>query len=111
MTSLSDTRDLSLQERSQPFATALVALYLLHVGTRLIDTLFSESLEPLIPPPTWNNEPSICGLDGFVCWRIRLPMTFFLSVPMVSGHNCFGSVLYPVRIHFFLAQQPILFVT
>ena len=43
----------------------------------------------------------------FVCWRIRFPMTFasvFLSVPMVSGHNCFGSVLYPVRTHTY--QKP-----
>ena len=72
------------------------------------------SFVPLIPPPTWNNEPLTCGLDGFVCWRIRFPMTFarvFLSVPMVSGHNCFGSVLYPVRTHFEKAQQPIFFLS
>ena len=58
----------------------------------------------LTPLPTWNNEPSTWGLDGFVCCRIRLPMTFasvFVSVPMVSGHNCVGSVLYTVRTHFF----------
>ena len=58
----------------------------------------------LTPLPTWNNEPLTWGLDGFVCGRIRLLMTFascFLSVPMVSGHKCFGSVLYPVRTHFF----------
>ena len=67
-------------------------------------------IPPLIPLPTWSNELLTCGLDGFVCWRIRLPMTFasvFLSVLMVSGHNCFGSVLYPVRTHLFV-QQPIL---
>jgi len=32
---------------------------------------------PLIPPPAWNSQPLPC-------------------LPMVTGHNCFGSVLYPI---------------
>merc|ERR1712007_418580 len=32
---------------------------------------------PLIPAPAWNSQPLPC-------------------LPMVTGHNCFGSVLYPI---------------
>ena len=34
---------------------------------------------PLIAPPAWNNQPLSCA-------------------PMVAGHNCFGSVLYPIAM-------------
>ena len=76
----------------------------LEIGLGLLQaTLVATALHiipPLIPLPTWSNELLTCGLDGFVCRRMRFPMTCAsasLSVPMVSGHNCFGSVLYPVR--------------
>ena len=53
----------------------------------------AHGIPPPIPPPTWNNEPlQLVVWMVLSCWRIRLPMTCFLSVPMVSGHNCFGSV-------------------
>ena len=38
---------------------------------------------PLVPPPAWNNQPLSC-------------------VPMASGHNCFGSVLYPITMADFM---------
>jgi hypothetical protein len=38
---------------------------------------------PLVPPPAWNNQPLSC-------------------VPMANGHNCFGSVLYPITMADFL---------
>ena len=34
---------------------------------------------PLVSPPAWNNQPLSC-------------------VPMSAGHNCFGSVLYPITM-------------
>ena len=34
---------------------------------------------PLVSPPAWNNQPLSCA-------------------PMASGHNCFGSVLYPITM-------------
>ena len=109
-------------EANGPAAAGLAAPFVarssrLEIGAGLLQATLAAALHiipPLIPLPTWNNEPLTCGLDGFVCWRIRFPVTFarvFLSVPMVSGHNCFGSVLYPVRTHFEKAQQPIFFVT
>jgi len=38
-----------------------------------------HAVPPLIPPPAWNNQPLLC-------------------VPMVTGHNCFGAVLYPITM-------------
>jgi hypothetical protein len=38
---------------------------------------------PLVSPPAWNNQPLSC-------------------VPMASGHNCFGSVLYPITMADFM---------
>ena len=38
---------------------------------------------PLVPPPAWNNQPLSC-------------------VPMAAGHNCFGSVLYPITMADFM---------
>ena len=81
----------------------------MEIGAGLLQATLAAALHiipPLIPLPTWNNELLTCGLDGFDCWRIRLPKTFasvFLSVPMVSGHDCFGLVLYPVSTHFFIS--------
>merc|ERR1712187_135490 len=34
---------------------------------------------PLIPPPVWTNQPLPCA-------------------PMITGHNCFGAVLYPITM-------------
>ena len=87
-------------EANGPAAAGLVAPFFarassLEIGAGLFQATLAAALHiipPPIPPPTWNNEPLTCGLDGFVCWRIRLPMTCFLSVPMVSDHNYFGSV-------------------
>ena len=80
----------------------------LEIGAGLLPATLAAALHiipSLFPLPTWNNELLTCGLDGFFfCWRIRHPMTFagvFLSVPMVRGRNCFGSVLYPVSTHIF----------
>jgi hypothetical protein len=36
-------------------------------------------IPPTIPPPVWNNQPFPC-------------------MPMVTGSNCFGAVLYPITI-------------
>lgn len=36
-------------------------------------------IPPTIPPPAWNNQPFPC-------------------MPMVTGSNCFGAVLYPITI-------------
>ena len=41
---------------------------------------------PLVPPPAWNNQPLSCA-------------------PMVSGHNCFGSVLYPITMADFMISD------
>ena len=41
---------------------------------------------PLVPPPAWNNQPLSCA-------------------PMVSGHNCFGSVLYPITMADFMMSD------
>ena len=38
-----------------------------------------HTIPPLVPPPAWNNQPLPC-------------------VPMVTGHNCFGAVLYPITM-------------
>jgi len=36
-----------------------------------------HAVPPMIPPPVWNNQPLPC-------------------VPLATGHNCFGAVLYPI---------------
>jgi hypothetical protein len=38
---------------------------------------------PMVPPPAWNNQPLSC-------------------VPMAAGHNCFGTVLYPITMADFM---------
>merc|ERR1712194_703586 len=38
-----------------------------------------HTIPPLVPPPAWNNQPLPC-------------------VPMGTGHNCFGAVLYPITM-------------
>merc|ERR1712032_185861 len=52
------------------------------IGAGLVQSLLSSVLQivpPLIPPPVWNNQPLPC-------------------VPMLTGHNCFGAVLYPITM-------------
>jgi len=39
----------------------------------------ATDVPPTIPPPVWNNMPFVC-------------------MPMVTGSNCFGAVLYPITI-------------
>jgi hypothetical protein len=41
---------------------------------------------PLIPPPVWMNQPLTC-------------------VPMLTGHNCFGAVLYPITLSDFMTAD------
>jgi len=52
----------------------------LKLGMGMVQSVIAamvHTIPPLIPPPTWNNQPLPC-------------------VPMVSGHTCFGAVLYPI---------------
>merc|ERR1712032_235795 len=54
----------------------------LGIGAGLVQSMLSSVLQtvpPLIPPPAWNNQPLPC-------------------VPMLTGHNCFGAVLYPITM-------------
>lgn len=54
----------------------------LGMGAGLVQAVVSSAVSivpPLIPPPVWNNQPLPC-------------------VPMITGHNCFGSVLYPITM-------------
>jgi len=58
----------------------------LSAGMGLIQSTIASSMHvvpPLVPPPMWNNQPLTCA-------------------PMVSGHNCFGSVLYPITMADFM---------
>lgn len=62
-----------------PMAMAKTAL---GVGAGLVQAVMSTAVSvvpPLIPPPAWNNQPLPC-------------------VPMITGHNCFGAVLYPITM-------------
>lgn len=45
-----------------------------------------HTVPPLVPPPAWNNQPLTC-------------------VPMVAGHNCFGSVTYPITMADFMVAD------
>merc|ERR1712078_895848 len=54
----------------------------LSMGAGLVQSVVSaviHAVPPLIPPPVWNNQPLPCA-------------------PMVTGHNCFGAVLYPITM-------------
>ena len=54
----------------------------LSTGMGLVQSSIAAMLHvvpPLVPPPLWNNQPMTC-------------------VPMVSGHNCFGAVTYPITM-------------
>jgi len=54
----------------------------LSMGMGMVQSLVAAMLDvvpPLIPPPAWNNMPLPCA-------------------PMITGHNCFGAVLYPITM-------------
>lgn len=54
----------------------------LNLGMGMIQSMLAamvHTVPPLIPPPVWNNQPLPCA-------------------PMVTGHNCFGAVLYPITM-------------
>ena len=58
----------------------------LQTGMGLVQTIAAAVVHivpPLIPPPVWINMPLPCA-------------------PMVTGHNCFGAVLYPITMADFL---------
>lgn len=48
-----------------------------------VGAVVATDVPPTIPPPAWNNQPFPC-------------------MPMVTGHNCFGAVLYPITIGDFI---------
>ena len=77
-----------LSSRAQgPASAALVAPYALSTqalstGMGLVQAAIATMVHvvpPLVPPPAWNNQPLSCA-------------------PMASGHNCFGSVAYPITM-------------
>jgi len=62
-----------------PIALGMQALGL---GMGMVQSIVAAVLDivpPLIPPPVWNNMPLPCA-------------------PMITGHNCFGAVLYPITM-------------
>ena len=82
--------DLS-QKAEGPAAAGLItpmalATQALSTGMGLVQSTIASTLHvvpPLVPPPMWNNQPLTCA-------------------PMVSGHNCFGAVLYPITMADFI---------
>jgi len=75
------------QEAHGPAAAGLAPVAALNsqslkLGMGMVQSVVAalvHTVPPLIPPPTWNNQPLPC-------------------VPMVTGHNCFGAVLYPITM-------------
>ena len=82
--------DLS-QKAEGPAAAGLIApmalaSQALSAGMGLVQSTIASAMHvvpPLVPPPMWNNQPLTCA-------------------PMVSGHNCFGAVLYPITMADFI---------
>lgn len=61
----------------------------LQLGMGLVQSVLAgvaHVVPPLVPPPVWTNTPLPCA-------------------PMVSGHNCFGAVLYPITFADFLVAD------
>lgn len=85
--------DLSSHARG-PAAAGLVApmalsSQALSTGMGLVQSAIAgviHTVPPLVPPPAWNNQPLTC-------------------VPMVAGHNCFGSVQYPITAADFMVAD------
>jgi len=75
------------QQVSGPAAAGLIPMQTLqsqslNLGMGMVQSVIAamvHTVPPLIPPPAWNNQPLPC-------------------VPMVTGHNCFGAVLYPITM-------------
>jgi len=58
----------------------------LGMGMGMVQSVVAAVMDvvpPLIPPPAWNNMPLPCA-------------------PMITGHNCFGAVLYPITMADFM---------
>ena len=66
-----------------PFALSTQALSTGMGSVQAAIATMVHVVPPLVPPPAWNNQPLSC-------------------VPMVSGHNCFGSVMYPITMADFM---------
>ena len=85
--------DLS-QGAEGPAAAGLVAPLALSsqaltTGMGLVQSALASALHvvpPLVLPPAWNNQPLTCA-------------------PMISGHNCFGAVLYPITMADFMVAD------
>ena len=85
--------DLSSHARG-PAAAGLIApmalsSQALSTGMGLIQSAVAgviHTVPPLVSPPAWNNQPLTC-------------------VPMVAGHNCFGSVQYPITMADFMVAD------
>jgi len=81
-----EVHDLS-REASGPASAGLASAAALNtqnlkLGMGMVQSVIAalvHTIPPLVPPPTWNNQPLPCA-------------------PMVSGHNCFGAVLYPITM-------------
>ena len=79
------------EEANGPASAGLIApmalsKQALSTGMGLVQSSIAAMLHvvpPLVPPPLWNNQPMTC-------------------VPMVSGHNCFGAVTYPITMSDFV---------
>jgi hypothetical protein len=66
-----------------PLASSMQGL---GVGMGMVQSIVAsmiDTIPPLIPPPAWNNMPLTCA-------------------PMITGHNCFGAVLYPITMADFI---------
>lgn len=85
---------LAIVGRSTPMGRDLATPMALKVqavrtGVGLVQTLAAglvHIVPPLIPPPAWINKPLPCA-------------------PMLTGHNCFGAVLYPITFSDFLVAD------
>jgi len=71
---------------AQATGVAMLAKTALEQVKGVIQTVVAvvaTDVPPTVPPPVWNNLPFPC-------------------MPMVTGHNCFGAVLYPITIGDFI---------
>lgn len=73
-------------EGAATVASVALARQGLATGAGLVQSVIAAALHiipPMIPPPAWTNQPLPCA-------------------PMVTGHNCFGAVLYPITFSDFM---------
>ncbi|XP_026192362.1 uncharacterized protein LOC34621221 [Cyclospora cayetanensis] len=74
---------------SQSPGLATVSMISLMMVKGLVQSVAATVMDivpPLIPPPVWINQPLPC-------------------LPMLTGRNCFGSVLYPITIPDFITAD------